>query len=109
MKADNALRERLSGLNQENAMIEFYKLVARYRADIQHEKTGHLIDYWAEVYSGPTIGRFSIRHSHVFQPTEDAGYYYSNTYSVADSELEAEQKVRTWTEKLRASFAYKLS
>ena len=88
-------------------MIEFYKQVARYRAVIQHDRTHDLIEYWAEVYEGPTEGRYSIRYSHTLRPTEEAGDYFSDTYAWADSQATAELYVREWAEKLRTSYSYK--
>ena len=81
-------------------MIEFYKEVARYRADIEHARTGQMIDYWAVVYEGPQPGQFHIRHSHTTQAEGAAGPYYSNTMTKADSAEDAEQRVRTWCQSI---------
>ena len=77
-------------------MVEFYKEIARYQAIIVHEKTGEHIDFKAVVLEGPSEGRFFIRYSHTYRPSAEAGFYYSDSYTGADSAEEAEEKVRHW-------------
>lgn len=88
-------------------MLEFYKEVARYRADIQHDRTGEMIDFNAVVYEGPDQGRFYIQYSHVLKPTDGAGFYYSNSYTAAEDPESAEQLVRGWAKMLKESHEFK--
>lgn len=86
-------------------MAEFYKEVARYRADIDHQASGQMIDYTASVYEGPSPGRFYIRHSHTFKPTQSAGgFWYSNSHTQADSAEDAEDLVRSWVDQIEKSY-----
>ncbi len=84
--------------------MEFYKEVARYRADVQHNRTGEMVDFSAVVYEGPEAGRFYIRYSHTFRPTEGAGFWYSNSSTNAPDPETAETMVRNWAEQLSKSF-----
>lgn len=81
-------------------MVEFYKEVARYRADIQHAASGKMIDYSAIVSEGPNEGEFSIRHSHTTQAEGAATPYFSNSFTRADSAAEAEALVRNWCDQI---------
>lgn len=81
-------------------MIEFYKEIARYQADIMVKATGKMIEYRAVVLEGPSEGSFHIQHSHTLRPSEQANFWHSNTYTRADSPEEAETLVRSWAEML---------
>lgn len=78
-------------------MIETYKEVGRFRADILHKRTGQMIDYKAVILEGPSPGQFHIDHSHTAKPTETAlGPWYSNSYTSAPSLEDAEALVKGW-------------
>ncbi len=84
-------------------MVELYKEIARYQALIVHEKTDEHIDFKAVVLEGPSEGRFFIRYSHTYRNSDMMGFYYSDSYTGADSAEEAEIKVRHWAEAIEKS------
>ena len=89
-------------------MAEIYKLINEFRADIKHKRTGEIIDYKGRVYEGPNTGRFYIEHSHVLRPSEGAGFWYSDSFTSAESADGAELLVRNWIEMLADSYEVKL-
>lgn len=85
--------------------MEFYKIVAQYRADLEHAQTGQMYDVKAQVLEGPSEGRFHISYSHTFRPTEQAaGMYFSNSFTSASSLDEAEVLVKSWFEQIASSY-----
>lgn len=87
-------------------MVEFYKLIAEYRADIMHEKTGEMIDFNARVYQGPPNDDFTIRYSHTYAGQEGSGFNYSNSQTRADTAEEAEATVQRWARSIADSDRY---
>ena len=85
-------------------MIEFYKEVARYRADIEHARSGKMVDYSAIVYEGPNAGQFYIRHSHTTKAEGAAGPYFSNSFTMADSPEDAEHKIKAWCDSIANAY-----
>lgn len=80
-------------------MVEIYKEVARFRADIRRERTGEIIPYRAVVLEGPNPGQFHIDHSHTLRATETAiGFWYSNSHTSAPDLVTAEYLVWNWAE-----------
>jgi hypothetical protein len=112
-----ALRGRLTAFASEAhappvsiegcGMVEFYKEVARFRADVRNERSGDMIDYRAVVLAGPRDGMFYIEHSHVLQPRQESGFWYSDSQTTASSAEEAEVKVRDWAKMLVTAYAVK--
>ena len=88
-------------------MVEFCKLIAEYRADIEHEKSGGMIDFRAKVYQGAPNNDFSIRYSHTFADQPNSGFYYSNSQTRADSAEQAEAVVKGWATSIASSDRYK--
>ncbi len=88
-------------------MVEFYKLIAEYRADIKHEKTGENIDFKARVYQGPPNDNFAIWYSHTYAGKPGSGFYYSDSYTCANTAEEAENTVRNWASSIAGSDRYK--
>jgi hypothetical protein len=88
-------------------MVEIYKLVSEYRADVFHEQSGETINYSAQVFEGHQPGRFSIRHSHTLMGKEGSGFWASDSYTSANSPEEAETLVRGWAGMLASAFEVK--
>lgn len=85
-------------------MIELYRQVARYRADITHARSGEVIEFLAAIYEGPQPGLFDIRYSHGFKPEKGADFDFSQSHGRAGSFDEAEALVRDWAERIAQSW-----
>ena len=85
-------------------MVEFFEVIAEYFSHVEHTRSGEVIPLRAKVMSVPDSGVFSISYSHTFRATEEAaGFYYSNSFSQADSPENARALVQNWAQMLSNS------
>ena len=89
-------------------MVEFYRTLEVFWASIYNERCDERFTSVAEVSEGPIEGRFYIRYSHTYHPTVDAGPYYSDSYTSADTLSVAKMHVENWFEDLEKAPAIKV-